>query len=116
MTSGFLALLRPNGPWRLGPGSGERDRVDRICHSDTLFSAVSSAMDRLGKLEDWIGAASTASVRISSAFPFQGKTLYVPPPRLCTDNGSMIAMAGAIRLARGERAPANLSPDPGWRL
>jgi hypothetical protein len=25
-------------------------------------------------------------------------------------------MAGAVRLARGERAPARLAADPGWRL
>jgi len=81
MTPGFLALLRPTGPWRLGHHSGNRDRVDRIAHSDTLFAAVSSAMQRLGMLEEWLGASSDAAVRLSSAFPFQGKTLYVAPPR-----------------------------------
>src|SRR4051812_6943732 len=81
MTSGFLALLRPTGPWRPGPHSRARDRVDRICHSDTLFAAVTSAMVQLGKLEDWLAAANAAEVRLSSAFPFQGKTLFAPPPR-----------------------------------
>ncbi len=37
-------------------------------------------------------------------------------PKLCTDNGAMIATAGALRLARGERASAEMSADPGWRL
>src|SRR5690242_7856022 len=81
MSSGFLALLRPSGPWRLGPSSGARDRVDRVCHSDTLFAAVSSAMDRLGMLEDWLEAARQASVRLSSAYPFMGKLLFVVPPK-----------------------------------
>ena len=46
----------------------------------------------------------------------EGIALHLPSPRLCTDNGAMIAMAGALRLARGERAPARLAADPGWRL
>jgi CRISPR type III-A-associated RAMP protein Csm4 len=81
MTHGFLALLRPTGPWRLGHATGARDRVDRICHSDTLFSAVSSALDLLGMRDEWLAAASGAAVRLSSAFPFQGKTLFITPPR-----------------------------------
>ena len=46
----------------------------------------------------------------------EGIALHVPALRLCTDNGAMIAMAGALRLARGELAPAGLAADPGWRL
>src|SRR4051794_18536560 len=82
---GFLVRFRPNGPWRFGPDSGARDRVDRICHSDTLYSAVCSAMSQLGLLEDWLEATARGSaapaVRFSSCFPFLGKHLYVPPPR-----------------------------------
>ncbi len=43
-------------------------------------------------------------------------SLHLPSPKLCTDNGAMIAMAGAVHLARGERAAAQMSADPGWRL
>ncbi|MGH9647438.1 MAG: type III-A CRISPR-associated RAMP protein Csm4, partial [Bryobacteraceae bacterium] len=88
MTSGLLIRLRPVGPWRIGPDSGDRDRVDRIYHSDSLYSAVTSAMGRLGILDEWLDATARSSghslepaVRFSSCFPYQGDTLLVVPPR-----------------------------------
>jgi len=87
MPSGLLIRLRPNSPWRIGPDSGDRDRVDRILHSDSLYSAVTAAMFLLGDGESWLDATARPSstnagpaVRFSSCFPFQGDALYVPPP------------------------------------
>ncbi|WP_029004045.1 tRNA (adenosine(37)-N6)-threonylcarbamoyltransferase complex transferase subunit TsaD [Azorhizobium doebereinerae] len=45
-----------------------------------------------------------------------GTRLAVPPPVLCTDNGAMIAWAGAERLARGLTDPLSLSPRARWPL
>src|SRR5580693_4050618 len=76
--------LAPAGPWRIGPDSGDRDRVDRVYHSDTLYSAISGAMARLGMIEEWLDATARAAepaVRFSSCFPLQGGTLFVVPPR-----------------------------------
>jgi CRISPR type III-A-associated RAMP protein Csm4 len=84
MPAGLFIRLRPTGPWRIGPDSGDRDRVERVYHSDTLYSAVSGAMQRLGMLEEWLDAtarSSVSAVRFSSCFPFNGDTLYVMPPR-----------------------------------
>lgn len=80
----MLIRLHPSGPWRIGPDSGDRDRVDRVYHSDTLYSAVSSAMAQMGDLEAWLEATARRpdpAVRFSSCFPFQGDTLFVVPPR-----------------------------------
>jgi hypothetical protein len=57
MSQGLLIRLRPTGPWRIGPDSGVRDRVDRVFHSDSLYSAVSSAMAQLGNLDEWLVTA-----------------------------------------------------------
>jgi CRISPR type III-A-associated RAMP protein Csm4 len=84
MPAGLFIRLRPTGPWRIGPDSGDRDRVERVYHSDTLYSAVAGAMERLGMLEEWLEATARAAVpavRFSSCFPFNGDTLYVMPPR-----------------------------------
>jgi CRISPR type III-A-associated RAMP protein Csm4 len=81
----FAVRFRPVGPWRFGPDSGARDRVDLIYHSDALFSAVCSAMSQLGLAEEWLQATAASSgapaVRFSSFFPFVGDTLLVVPPR-----------------------------------
>lgn len=45
-----------------------------------------------------------------------GLKLFLPPVRLCTDNGAMIAVAGAEAYRRGVRADASLNADPAWRL
>ncbi|HXN48672.1 MAG TPA: hypothetical protein VN893_18620 [Bryobacteraceae bacterium] len=85
MNPAFVVRLRPTGPWRIGVDSGARDRVDRIFHSDALFSAVSQAMLRLGQLEEWLaataGAVGEPAVRLSSLFPFLDEIQFVPPPR-----------------------------------
>jgi CRISPR type III-A-associated RAMP protein Csm4 len=81
----FAVRFRPLGPWRFGPDSGARDRVDLIYHSDAVFSAVCSAMSQLGFAEEWLEATArseTAPVaRFSSFYPFQGHSLLVVPPR-----------------------------------
>jgi N6-L-threonylcarbamoyladenine synthase len=45
-----------------------------------------------------------------------GLRLFLPPPRLCTDNGAMIAVAGAEAFRRGERGSLALNADAAWRL
>ncbi|HLJ47908.1 MAG TPA: hypothetical protein VKU01_17955 [Bryobacteraceae bacterium] len=85
MSAGSIVRFRPTGPWRFGPDSGSRDRIDVIYHSDSVFSAVTTTMQRLGAMEEWLDATarrgSEPEVRFSSFFPFQDDLLYVTPPR-----------------------------------
>jgi N6-L-threonylcarbamoyladenine synthase len=43
-------------------------------------------------------------------------TLYIPTPKLCTDNAAMIALAGTWAFERGEAGGLDLSVDPGLPL
>ena len=84
MHPGLVVKLRPSGPWRIGPDSGARNRVDAIYHSDSLYSAVTSAMARLGSLEEWLDATARSqepAVCFGSCFPFLDGGSYVVPPR-----------------------------------
>ncbi len=84
MNPGFIARLRPMGPWRIGPPSGARNLVDYIYHSDSLYSAVTNAIAQIDSLDEWIAATAAAeesAVRFSSCFPYQRDVMFVPPPR-----------------------------------
>jgi N6-L-threonylcarbamoyladenine synthase len=64
------------------------------------------------------GVAANRAVRevmeemaISLALP-----LVIPPPELCTDNGAMVAWAGAERLVRSLTDPLDAKPRARWPL
>lgn len=42
--------------------------------------------------------------------------VFFPPMQFCTDNGAMIAYAGALRLKAGESEKAVIQPKPRWSL
>jgi len=85
LNPGLIVKLRPAGPWRSGPDSGARNRVDPIYHSDSLYAAVTAAMSTLGMRDAWLDATARhpegPAVRFSSCFPFQGETAFIVPPR-----------------------------------
>lgn len=83
MQPAVLIRLRPLGPWRFGAGEGGDHRLDILFRSDRLYSAVTLAMEQLGYLESWLDAtvrAETPVATFSSLFPYQGDTLFAPPP------------------------------------
>jgi N6-L-threonylcarbamoyladenine synthase len=62
-------------------------------------------------------AANEAIRKILHRLAFEcGTVLVVPPPELCTDNGAMIAWAGAERLALGLTDTLDAAPRARWPL
>jgi tRNA N6-adenosine threonylcarbamoyltransferase len=54
--------------------------------------------------------------RMERAGDDHGVRVLFPSIALCTDNGAMIARAGASRLERGERTPFDIGADPALEL
>ncbi len=83
MKTGFTIRLRPTGPWRIGGST--RQQVETLYRSDALYSAVTEAMQLLGRQEEWLAATATSgqapAARFSSCFPFLGNTGLIIPPR-----------------------------------
>ena len=62
-------------------------------------------------------AANQAIRKVLHRAAFEiGSTLVAPPPALCTDNGAMIAWAGAERLALGLTDSLHVAPRARWPL
>jgi N6-L-threonylcarbamoyladenine synthase len=87
---------------------------------DVLVRKSRRALVREG-LHDLVvcgGVAANRGLRagLAAAAAEDGFGLFIPPPKRCTDNASMIAAAGTQLLMRGIRAPLDLSVDPGLPL
>lgn len=63
-----------------------------------------------------VAANSRLRARMTAACAELDLRLLVPSVRLCTDNGAMVAAAGANRLAAGLTSPLDLDADPGLGL
>lgn len=111
MNPGMVVKLRPAGPWRIGPDSGARNRVDAIYHSDTLYGAVTSAMAVLGSREEWLDATARAAVPavcFSSCFPFVDEIGFVAPPRTVWPPSSPALMAARVRWKSARFVPLGI--------
>jgi CRISPR type III-A-associated RAMP protein Csm4 len=111
MNPGMVVKLRPTGPWRIGPDSGARNRVDAIYHSDTLYGAVTSAMAVLGRRDEWLDATARASapaVCFSSCFPFLDEIGFVAPPRTVWPPSSPALMAARVRWKSARFVPLGI--------
>jgi N6-L-threonylcarbamoyladenine synthase len=63
-----------------------------------------------------VGANKHLRAQLAAAGEKDGFNVYFPRLAFCTDNGAMIALAGAIRLAAGQHQDASVQVFPRWDL
>ena len=111
MTPGLVVRLRPAGPWRVGPDTGARSRVDSVYHSDSVYAAATAAMARLGTLAEWLEATARASqpaVSFSSCFPFLDEIDFIVPPRTIWPPQSPSLMGARVRWKSARFVPLTM--------
>jgi len=111
MNPGLVIRLRPAGPWRIGPDSGARNKVDVVYHSDSLYSAVTGALARMGGLAEWLDAtarAATPAVCFSSCFPFLDDIHFVVPPRTMWPPTTPSLMSASVRWKSARFVPLSV--------
>jgi N6-L-threonylcarbamoyladenine synthase len=83
--------------------------------SKTLGAAKARRVETI-LLGGGVVANSRLRERIDEAGAEAGLRVLIPSMDLCTDNGAMIALAGAWRLRRGERSSLGIGADPSMEL
>ena len=87
---------------------------------DVLVAKALGALDATGHarlvVAGGVGANRELRRRLFAAVEKRGGEVFFPDLEFCTDNGAMIALVGALRLARAEPTDYAFSVRPRWDL
>ena len=87
---------------------------------DTLAIKCQRALDAAGcdtlVVAGGVGANKRLRAKLQAMCEQRGGRACFPRPALCTDNGAMIAFAGALRLEAGQRESAAVHVTPRWDM
>jgi N6-L-threonylcarbamoyladenine synthase len=87
---------------------------------DTLAIKCARALDATGfrrlVVSGGVGANRRLREKLHQLAEKRGAAVGFPPPVLCTDNGAMIAFAGALRLAAGQHEDLGVHVAPRWDM
>lgn len=104
---------------------GEQDRADiarafEEAAVDTLVIKCRRAVEQTGHkrlvMAGGVSANQSLRAKLAEQMKKRGVDVYYPAPQYCTDNGAMIAFAGALRLQAGEQAALPIKIRPRWPL
>ena len=87
---------------------------------DTLAIKCQRALDAAGcdtlVVAGGVGANKRLRAKLQAMCAQRGGRACFPRPALCTDNGAMIAFAGALRLQAGQHDDAQVRVTPRWDM
>jgi N6-L-threonylcarbamoyladenine synthase len=87
---------------------------------DTLAIKCERALDAAGcdtlVVAGGVGANKRLRAKLQDIAGKRGGRVCFPRPALCTDNGAMIAFAGALRLLAGQHSGSEVTVQPRWDM
>ncbi|KGM54699.1 UGMP family protein [Lysobacter arseniciresistens ZS79] len=87
---------------------------------DTLAIKCERALDEAGcdtlVVAGGVGANARLREKLHTMAAARGGRVCFPRPAFCTDNGAMIAFAGALRLQAGQHEDASVKVTPRWDM
>lgn len=83
---------------------------------ETLFIKCKRALEQTGRKTLVIAGGVGANKRLRQRLKDLKAQVYFPRLEFCTDNGAMIAYAGALRLQAGAAEPPVIQSRPRWPL
>ncbi|MGB0958184.1 MAG: tRNA (adenosine(37)-N6)-threonylcarbamoyltransferase complex transferase subunit TsaD [Litorivicinus sp.] len=84
--------------------------------AETLFVKCRRALEETGLKRLVLAGGVAANLRLRERLSQLDAELFYPPLAYCTDNGAMIAYAGAQRIQAGQSDAAYPEPRPRWPL
>ena len=92
-----------------------QDAIVEVLAAKALAALDATGLQRL-VVAGGVGANRQLREQLRAAAQASGCEVHYPEPALCTDNGAMIALAGALRLRHGAAHARSFSVRPRWEL
>ena len=107
----------PDAQARADLAHGVQAAIVDVLAAKSLAALEDTGLDTL-VIAGGVSANRRLRARLASAQQARGFRVFFPEPALCTDNGAMIAFAGALRLAAGPLppTPTGFGVRPRWAL
>lgn len=107
----------------LNSGQSAQDKADialafQTAAVETLAIKCTRALKQVGRNKLVVAGGVSANIALRQRLDaLKGVTVYYPRPAFCSDNGAMIAFAGAMRKAAfSKQQTSNFSVRPRWPL
>ena len=121
LKTAVLTLVREQGDapldeaFRANAARAFQEAIVEVLVRKSLKAMKQSGLKQL-VVAGGVGANKRLREKLHGAAQRRGGRVCFPRPALCTDNGAMIAFAGALRLEAGQHDDAAVHVTPRWDM